>query len=285
MQIMNGYDLSKEFFDWCYENPEEINPTHIALYFFIIEHSNRLGWKDKFGLPTQMAMDAIGVKNWRTYKKAFDDLVKFGFISVVQKSKNQYSANVIAIVKNTKANTKAYTKALQKHIQKQSSSTYSSTAHIDKLINKELINQEQENKENIKRKNFDFDFSEIPNDYWQAIENWLEYKASKGQKYKVQQSFKLMANNLIKLSGNNPVMAQKIVEQSMANNWSGLFELKNGHPTAEPQSIKPVNPAFPKETLEDYNFRQSLNISEFERQSVPIESLRLAHKEGVIQCK
>ena len=134
-QELNGYDMSRNFFDWCYENPDKINPSHIALYFFIIEHCNRLGWKDKFGLPTQMAMDAIGIKNWRTYKKAFDDLVEFGFIEVVQKSKNQYSANVIAIVKNTKANTKAYTKALQKHIQKHSSSTYSSTAHIFKPIN------------------------------------------------------------------------------------------------------------------------------------------------------
>ena len=144
-QELNGYDMSRNFFDWCYENPDKINPTHIALYFFIIEHCNRLGWKDKFGLPTQMAMDAIGVKNWRTYKKAFDDLVEFGFIEVVQKSKNQYSANVIAIVKNTKANTKAYTKALQKHIQKHSSST----AHIFKPNNNITIEQEREREKGI----------------------------------------------------------------------------------------------------------------------------------------
>ena len=132
---MNGYEMSSNFFDWCYENPDKINPTHIALYFFIIEHCNRLGWKDKFGLPTQMAMDAIGVKNWRTYKKAFDDLVEFRFITVVQKSKNQYSANVIAIVKNTKANTKALTKAIQKHSQKQ----VHGIVCIDNYINNEII--------------------------------------------------------------------------------------------------------------------------------------------------
>lgn len=130
---LNGYDLSRSFFDWGYENPDKISPNHVALYFFIIEHCNRLGWKDKFGLPTQMSMDAIGIKNWRTYKKAFDDLVEFGLIKVVQQSRNQYSATVIAIVKNTKANTKALSKATQKHSQKQSSST----ADIDKPITKE----------------------------------------------------------------------------------------------------------------------------------------------------
>ena len=121
MAQLSGYELSKDWFDFSFENPELINPTHTALYFFAIEHCNRLGWKEKFGMPTQMAMDAIGVKNWRTYSKAFNDLVEWGFFKLIEKSKNQYSATVIAIVKNTKANTKALTKARQKHVQKHSS--------------------------------------------------------------------------------------------------------------------------------------------------------------------
>lgn len=116
---MDVYSLSRNYFDWCFENPEKVTPNHTALYFFIIEHSNRLGWKEKFGLPMEMAKDAIGIKNYRTYSKAFNDLVDFGFIKVIEKSKNQYSANIIAIVKNTKAHTKALSKAMQKHSQKQ----------------------------------------------------------------------------------------------------------------------------------------------------------------------
>lgn len=119
---LNGYELSRNWFDFCFENTDQIKPIHSALYFFAIEHCNRLGWKDKFGLPTQMAMDAIGVKNWRTYSAAFEDLVIWKFFIVYQRSKNQYSATVIGIVKNTKANTKALSKAMQKHSQKHSSS-------------------------------------------------------------------------------------------------------------------------------------------------------------------
>jgi len=81
-------------------------------------------------------MEAIGVKNWRTYIKCFNDLVEFGFIEVIEKSKNQYSSNIIAIVKNTKATTKALDKALQKHSTKQGKSIVS----IDKQINKEQLN-------------------------------------------------------------------------------------------------------------------------------------------------
>ena len=133
---MNSYELSRAFIDYAFENPDKINPTHYAIYFFAIEHCNRLGWKRKFGLPSQMVMEAIGVKNWRTYIKCFNDLVEFGFIEVIEKSKNQYSSNIIAIVKNTKATTKALDKALQKHSTKQGKSIVS----IDKQINKEQLN-------------------------------------------------------------------------------------------------------------------------------------------------
>ena len=121
------YELIKDWFDFCFENPDLINPNHGAMYFFILEHNNRLGWKQKFGLPMQMTMDAIGIKNNRTYTKAFNDLIDWGFIVLHQKSKNQYSANIIAIVKNTRATTKALSKATHKHSQKQRTGI----AHID----------------------------------------------------------------------------------------------------------------------------------------------------------
>lgn len=136
MQEFNGYELSRKWFDFCFENPEIIRPIHSAIYFFAIEHCNRLGWKSKFGFPSQMAMEAIGVKNWRTYSSALNDLIEFGFIEMIEISKNQYSSNIIAIVKNTKAQSKALDKALQKHGTKHSQSTVS----IDK---QETINKEQ----------------------------------------------------------------------------------------------------------------------------------------------
>lgn len=134
---LSGYELSRAFFDWCFENPELVNPNHIALYFFIVEHCNRLGWKNKFGLPSSMAKDAIGIKNYRTYTKTLYDLVGWGFIKIIQESKNQYTSCIVAIVKNTKAHTKAYDKALHKHIQKQVHGIVS----IDKPINQEPLNQ------------------------------------------------------------------------------------------------------------------------------------------------
>lgn len=135
---MNSYELSREWFDWCFENPHKINTNHSAIYFFAIEHCNRLGWKKTFGFPTRMVMEAVGIKNWRTYSKALNELVDFGFIQMIETSKNQHSSNIIAIVKNTKANTKALDKALSKHSTKHSQSS----VVIDKQYNNITNNKE-----------------------------------------------------------------------------------------------------------------------------------------------
>lgn len=129
---INGYTLSRDWFDFCFENPEKIKPRHTALYFFAIEHCNRLGWKKKYGLPTTMAMEAIGISSYNTYKKTFDDLVEWGFINLIQKSENQYSSNKIALSKFDKPLDKSLDKALSKHASKQGESTDS----IDKQTNK-----------------------------------------------------------------------------------------------------------------------------------------------------
>lgn len=143
---MNSYDLSRSFWNWAFENPDKIKPIHSALYFFAIEHCNRLGWKVKFGLPTTMAKEAIGIKSYNTYIKALNDLCEFGFIILIEKSKNQYSSNIIALSNFDKAGTKALDKALIKHGTKQSESTVQS---IGSIYKQETIEQETKNKGTI----------------------------------------------------------------------------------------------------------------------------------------
>lgn len=140
---MNSYDLSRSWFNFAFENPEKVKPNHTALYFFAIEHCNRLGWKDKFGLPTTMAKDAIGIKSYNTYINTLNDLVDWGFLKLITRSKNQYSANVVALSKFNKAHNKALDRALIKHGTKQSESTVQSIDSIIKQITSKQINKEQ----------------------------------------------------------------------------------------------------------------------------------------------
>ena len=148
---INGYSLSRQWFNFCFENPDKIKPNHTALYFFIIELCNRLGWKEKFGLPTSMAKEAVGIKSYNTYINSLNDLIEFGFIVMVEKSKNQYTANIVALSNFDKAQYKALDEAIVKNevcsIKKSEStvqSTGESISSIDKQINQEPLTVENQ---------------------------------------------------------------------------------------------------------------------------------------------
>lgn len=192
MEDINGYDLSRKWFNWCFENPERISPNHTALYFFIIEHCNRLGWKKKFGLPSGMAKEAIGIRSYKTYIKTLKELVDFGFIEMIEKSKNQYSSNIVALVYFAKAHTKAHTKALDKamikHMSKQGESTYQSIESIDKPITNKPITIEVNEKTievgkkdvSPKKKKFSFEKALLEYGFDKKLsDEWLIIRKSK----------------------------------------------------------------------------------------------------------
>ena len=140
---MNGYNLSRNFWDFAFENPEKIKPNHIAVYFFAIEQCNRLGWKRKFSLPSSMVMEATSIKSYNSYIKVLNDLIDYGFIELIEKSKNQFTANIIALSKFDEAIDKALDKAIIKQDTKQSESIVESTIQSNDSINKPItINQE-----------------------------------------------------------------------------------------------------------------------------------------------
>ena len=61
-----------------------------------------------------------------------------------------------------------------------------------------------------------------------VIIKWLEYKKEKRQTYKPR-GLEAFKKRLTGLSGGDPVIANAIVEQSMANNYAGVFPLKNNN--------------------------------------------------------
>ena len=153
---MTSYELSRTWFDWAFENPEKIKPSHTALFFWIIEQANRMGWKEKFGLPTLHSMELLGIKSKNTYYSSLKDLVDWGFIIIIEKSKNQNSANIISISAASNfesAGKSALDSALIQHVSQQVNSTCVSGGNIDKQINKETKKQDNI-EEGEKKSNF-----------------------------------------------------------------------------------------------------------------------------------
>lgn len=150
--MLDVYTLMRNWFNWCFDNPDLINPNHTALYMFCIEHNNRMGWKTKYGLPTTMAMEAIGIKSYNTYKKTLAELIHFGFIILIEKSQNQYSSNIIALSIFDKALDKSLDKATAKHLTKQVRITGESNDSID-IHNTIIQNTEYKVQEDTLQKN------------------------------------------------------------------------------------------------------------------------------------
>lgn len=109
---MNGYKLTRNWFDYKFENPSKVRAIHTDFYIYLVDQWNRLGKKDEFGLPTSYTMECLGIGSYNTYKKTLSDLVSFGFIKIVKDSKNQHTSKIIALSKYDEASDKPNDKAL-----------------------------------------------------------------------------------------------------------------------------------------------------------------------------
>ena len=106
---------------------------------------------------------------------------------------------------------------------------YNKTLGACQTETKQKPNENQTKKKAIKKNSFDYSFVEP--DLQKPFEEWLKYKRSKNQMYKRQCDLELCYKKLKKYSDGNAEKATLIIEQSMTNNWSGLFELKTSTPS------------------------------------------------------
>ena len=67
---------------------------------------------------------------------------------------------------------------------------------------------------------------EIDERFRSCLEKWFKYKQEIKYPYKSRISEEACYKNLIDLSRNNPYIADKIINQSIAQGWKGLFQLK-----------------------------------------------------------
>lgn len=139
---MTAFELTRKWFDFSFEN-KEAKVQHTAIFLWIIELNNRLGWKSEFGLPTHDTMEGLSIGNKNTYLSALRELEKWGFIKIVKASKNQYQANIISIcrIRKVTALRTALDTALIHHSNSTGNGIDNSIDPIDKQVNKETSKQ------------------------------------------------------------------------------------------------------------------------------------------------
>jgi len=154
---LNGYTLTKAWFNFAFNNPEVFNTTDHALYFWVMDCANRNGWKSKFSFAASTAMEVLSISHYNTYKKAFDKLVLHGFISVVRKSPNHHQATIISISQNDIVSdelTNTLTNTLGDVVSDELTATLSDTLYKQQTTNNKLEREKAHpifEKSNLKR--------------------------------------------------------------------------------------------------------------------------------------
>lgn len=92
---------------------------------------------------------------------------------------------------------------------------------------KSMDTHPQEEQEEEEEQKPEEDLSFVSLDFLDCYNVWMTYKGQRKEGYKSEASKRAFYDKLVKMSGNNPNIALQIINQSMANNWAGIFELKN----------------------------------------------------------
>jgi hypothetical protein len=94
MAEVNGYTLSRAWFDWYSSTSQGVTVSHAGLFYYLIEVWNTSGQRENFGLPTDHSISRLKISQ-KTYYKLINDLVEWGIINIVQESKNQNNSRVV----------------------------------------------------------------------------------------------------------------------------------------------------------------------------------------------
>lgn len=90
------------------------------------------------------------------------------------------------------------------------------------------------------KKKKDVDLSAVSPHLMPVVQEWLAYKRERQESYK-QRGFDTFYRHFVEMCGNDALTAKAIVDQSMMNNWSGVFPLKGEiKKTSYPSSMDEV---------------------------------------------
>lgn len=102
-----------------------------------------------------------------------------------------------------------------------------------------------------------FDLGFIADEFREDYTAWLDYRKEINKPFKTQRSVELNYQSALRLSGNDPKIFKQIIEQSIANGWQGLFELKNTNhngTTSSNGSRSAATGERPEQKERNYNF-------------------------------
>lgn len=93
--------------------------------------------------------------------------------------------------------------------------------------------------------NMNFDF--VCEDFKDIFYTWLDYKRERRERYKTQNSLETAYKRMLNLGNSDRLQVRLIVEQSIGNNWSGLYGLRESRKqTSTTHTTNKISEDYPK---------------------------------------
>lgn len=247
---MNYIELINRF--WEMDETWEFTCCETRLYFYLLKTANRLGWVDSWTHSDAKVSANVGVTA-RLFKTSRNRLVQAGLIGFQSGGKGHGDKTKYWIVDGQgddlgmqKRTPKCEPKRTpnrspnrvpnrvplyinKQKLNKTNNPLYSPEVGGDEVelnSSTEIPDQPQaQERKNCAKKKEPLNTSFVEPSLQPIVADWLAYKSERGQTYR-QRGFEVLYKKLVSLSNGNPAVAREIVEQSMANNWAGIFEIK-----------------------------------------------------------
>ena len=263
---MNYLTEIKLFYDWLETHP--LSANGIVLWHGVMQIASRSGWQNPIEIPSSLLETRTHLER-TTIFRARSQLVEQGLLMLHNRGGRSHCAYTIipfsqsVVLQNATQNARdgdsvvsqiALQTATQSATQNDGIPLISNKTKLDsdkeKIKEQEVAGKpapistdskrkrEKSSAQKEKREKALFTLEEwlegIDEPWRNIMHQWLEYKAARKEGYKTEVGAKKCLTMLRNLSSGNAEVAQRIIDQSMANNWAGLFALREnqspGHP-------------------------------------------------------
>lgn len=207
----------------CWLETHELTPAAILLWYGLMYLANKSGWEEDLVLPMRRIEGVTYMNESRIYR-ARKLLCDAGILVVVERGSNRASVYTLLSFEEGSALQSELQSALQNEAE-------NATHNASIYKHKPNMSSSKEKQKKEKKDKLEEWVPTVDSPWRELIRIWFEYKKARNESYKSEMSAKAFLTKLRNLSGDNPNTAQAIIEQSMASNWAGIFELKNVRPS------------------------------------------------------
>ena len=248
---MTLIDLHKQF--WREYRKKPFTPNETLLFHFLLDVWNSTGRKEVFELRSSQ-VESILEMNKMTLTRCRESLKKRGLIKFTNGStKGKYPHYSLLHVTDyvTDNVTENVTENVTDNVTDDVTDNVTDNVTTHRVLR---VKEKERISKDIPKKETDLNFC-LPS-FVPIMEEWLAYKKKRKESYKTEASVRKCYQNLVKLSDNNSAVAQLIVDQSIANNWAGLFQLKQNGEFIQ----KNIGRVSTKPSFDNYNESEAKHV-------------------------